>query len=76
MIEMFSLLVQDLQNLFFYDIIILGCDTRNLIFLRYGEEKDNVKELISDKEIYWYILTERVKQSVKESLTLLPNNIN
>lgn len=47
----------------------------NLIFLRHGEATDNVKELISDKEIYWSILTEKGKQIVKDSLSLLPNNI-
>lgn len=30
----------------------------NVIFLRHGEAKDNVKELISDREIYWSTLTE------------------
>ena len=25
----------------------------NLIFLRHGEATDNVKKLLSDKEIYW-----------------------
>ena len=27
----------------------------NIIFLRHGEAIDNVKKLISDKEIYWSI---------------------
>lgn len=33
----------------------------NLIFLRHEEATNNVKELISDKEIYWSILTEKGK---------------
>lgn len=33
----------------------------NLIFLRHGEATDNVKKLISDKEIYWSVLIEKVK---------------
>lgn len=48
----------------------------NLIFLRHGEATDNVKELISDKEIYWSILTEKGKQTVKESLQDLPHIID
>ena len=30
----------------------------NLIFMRHGEATDNVKDLISDKEIYWSVLTD------------------
>ena len=48
----------------------------NLIFLRHGEATDNVKELISDKEVYWSILTEKGIQTVKESLDRLPDNID
>ena len=48
----------------------------NLIFLRHGEATDNVKELISDKEIYWSILTARGIQTVKESINLLPDDID
>lgn len=48
----------------------------NLIFLRHGEATDNVKELISDREIYWSVLTEQGKQSVQDSIKNLPNEIN
>ena len=48
----------------------------NLIFLRHGEATDNVKELISDKEIYWSILTENGKKTVSDSIELLPSNID
>jgi broad specificity phosphatase PhoE len=51
-------------------------DNMNLIFMRHGEATDNVKELISDKEIYWSILTEKGIETVKESLSVLPNNID
>lgn len=29
----------------------------NIIFMRHGNATDNVKEIISDKEIYWSTLT-------------------
>lgn len=48
----------------------------NLILLRHGEATDNVKELISDKEIYWSVLTEKGKEAVIESINYLPININ
>ena len=48
----------------------------NLIFMRHGEATDNIKKLISDKEIYWSILTEKGIKTVKESVELLPNNID
>ena len=48
----------------------------NLIFMRHGEATDNVKELISDKEIYWSLLTEDGIKAVKESVEFLPNNID
>lgn len=48
----------------------------NIIFLRHGEATDNVNELISDKEIYWSILTEKGKQIVKDSIQQLPTNID
>ena len=48
----------------------------NLIFMRHGEATDNVKELISDKEIYWSILTEKGKKAVLESIELLPTSID
>ena len=48
----------------------------NLIFMRHGEATDNVKELISDKEIYWSILTEKGIETVKESIDFLPKKID
>lgn len=48
----------------------------NLIFMRHGEATDNVKELISDKEIYWSILTEEGIKTVKESIGFLPKKID
>ena len=48
----------------------------NLIFMRHGEATDNVKELISDKEIYWSVLTDEGIKTVKESVDLLPDNID
>lgn len=44
----------------------------NIIFMRHGESTDNVKELISDKEIYWSELTEKGKNKVNESIQKLP----
>ena len=48
----------------------------NLIFIRHGEATDNVKELISDKEIYWSVLTDEDIKTVIESVYLLPDNID
>lgn len=48
----------------------------NLIFMRHGEATDNVKELISDKEIYWSLLTEDGKKTVQESIEFLPKDIS
>lgn len=48
----------------------------NLILLRHGEATDNVKELISDKEIYWSTLTEKGKEVVIESVSHLPKTIS
>lgn len=48
----------------------------NLIFMRHGESTDNVKELISDKEIYWSILTEKGIKTVLESIKYLPRKID
>ena len=48
----------------------------NLIFMRHGEATDNVKELISDKEIYWSTLTDSGKVSVMKSLEELPMNLD
>ena len=48
----------------------------NLFFMRHGEATDNIKGLISDKEIYWSILTDKDKKDVKKSLEDLNNNID
>ena len=48
----------------------------NLIFMRHGEATDNVEELISDKEIYWSVLTKEGITTVEESTSLLPNDID
>ena len=48
----------------------------NLVFLRHGEATDNVKELISDKEIYWSTLTEDGINTVKESVKGLPDTVD
>ncbi len=47
----------------------------NIIFMRHGEATDNVKELISDREIYWSTLTEKGINTVVESLKSLPEEI-
>ncbi len=48
----------------------------NLIFLRHGEATDNVKELLSDKEIYWSTLTEVGKKEVIDSVNNLQKDID
>ncbi len=48
----------------------------NIIFMRHGEATDNVKGLISDKEIYWSILTDSGIKTVEESIKLLPEVID
>lgn len=48
----------------------------NIIFLRHGEATDNVREIISDREIYFSILTEEGIKTVKESIKGLPNKID
>lgn len=48
----------------------------NIIFMRHGEATDNVKGLISDKEIYWSLLTENGKTTVLKSILLLPEKID
>lgn len=48
----------------------------NLIFMRHGEATDNVKNLISDKEIYWSVLTAAGKASVEKSIENLPKKID
>lgn len=44
----------------------------NIIFMRHGEATDNVEELLSDKEIYWSILTDKGINNVLESIHKLP----
>jgi broad specificity phosphatase PhoE len=48
----------------------------NLMFMRHGEATDNAKGLISDKEIYWSVLTDEGIKTVMESVDLLPVNID
>lgn len=48
----------------------------NLIFMRHGEATHNVEEIISDKEIYWSVLTDKGKKSVLDSIQGLPKNID
>ncbi len=48
----------------------------NIIFMRHGESTDNTKELISDKEIYWSILTENGVETALESVKGLPKKID
>lgn len=48
----------------------------NIIFMRHGEATDNVKEIISDKEIYWSTLTENGKETVLETIKTLPKTID
>lgn len=47
-----------------------------LIFLRHGEATDNVKEVISDREIYWSTLTDEGKKTVLESIESLDGRID
>ena len=48
----------------------------NLIFMRHGEATDNIKELLSDKEIYWSVLTEKGKKTSKKSIEALSQKID
>lgn len=48
----------------------------NLIFMRHGEATDNVREIISDKEIYWSTLTDEGKKVVLETLENLNLSID
>ena len=48
----------------------------NIIFMRHGNATDNVKEIISDKEIYWSTLTEDGRKTVLESIETLPGKID
>lgn len=44
--------------------------------MRHGEATDNVRELISDKEIYWSTLTDEGKHVVETTLSSLPSTID
>jgi broad specificity phosphatase PhoE len=44
--------------------------------MRHGEATDNVKELISDKEIYWSVLTAKGKKKLIGYIKKLPSNID
>ena len=48
----------------------------NIIFMRHGNATDNVKGIISDKEIYWSTLTEEGRKTVLESIETLPSKID
>ena len=48
----------------------------NIIFMRHGEATDNVKEIISDREIYWSTLTKEGEKTVLESIKSLPEKID
>lgn len=48
----------------------------NIIFMRHGQATDNVKEIISDKEIYWSVLTNDGIKTVSESIKGLPKKID
>lgn len=48
----------------------------NIVFMRHGEATDNVKEIISDKEIYWSVLTEKGIKTALESIEFLPKKID
>lgn len=48
----------------------------NIIFMRHGEATDNVKEIISDREIYWSVLTENGIETALESIKSLPQSID
>lgn len=48
----------------------------NLIFMRHGEATDNVREIISDKEIYWSTLTEDGKKVVNETVDSITQQVD
>lgn len=48
----------------------------NIIFMRHGEATDNVRGIISDKEIYNSVLTEEGKIGALESIDKLPSKID
>ena len=47
-----------------------------IIFMRHGEATDNVKKVISDKEIYWSTLTHKGIEDVKNTMSALPDEID
>lgn len=48
----------------------------NIVFMRHGEATDNVKEIISDKEIYWSVLTKNRESTVEKTVKELPEKID
>lgn len=48
----------------------------NIIFMRHGEATDNVKGILSDKEIYWSVLTEAGEKTARETADSLDYNID
>lgn len=44
--------------------------------MRHGEATDNVRGIISDKEIYWSVLTSDGEKEVKETIQGLPEKID
>lgn len=44
--------------------------------MRHGEADNNVEEFLSDKEIYFSLLTEKGQKEVQESIKYLPNKID
>lgn len=48
----------------------------NIIFMRHGEATDNVREIISDREIYWSTLTENGLNTAEETIKGLPSVID
>ncbi len=47
-----------------------------LIFIRHGEAIDNVKRVLSDKEIYWSVLTETGIKAIEKVAENLPKDLN
>ena len=48
----------------------------NIIFMRHGESTNNVERVLSDREIYWSVLTENGINMVKNAVDKLPDNIS
>ncbi len=47
----------------------------NIIFMRHGKSSNNVKKIISDKEIYFSTLTKKGIKNVLKSINYLPEKI-